>query len=134
LLARHREDKSCAGCHERFDSIGLVFEGYGPVGERRQVDLGGRPVDVRAVFPDGSEGAGLEGLRRYLRERRQEEFIDNLCRKLLAYGLGRSLILSDEPLIDEMKAKLAEEGYRFGGVVEAIVTSQQFLSKRVRAD
>ncbi len=34
-LARHREDKSCASCHNKFDSFGLVFEGYGPVGEVR---------------------------------------------------------------------------------------------------
>ena len=66
LLARHRDDKSCAGCHQRFDSIGLVFEGYGPIGERRDRDLGGRPVDAKATFPDGSEGTGLGGLRRYL--------------------------------------------------------------------
>src|SRR4026207_1081219 len=25
VLARHREDKSCAGCHARFDGLGLVF-------------------------------------------------------------------------------------------------------------
>src|SRR5256885_3042130 len=36
LLARHREDKACAGCHRRFDSVGIVFEGFGPTGERRQ--------------------------------------------------------------------------------------------------
>ena len=47
-LAKHREHKSCAGCHERFDSFGLVFEGYGPIGERREQDLGGRPVETRA--------------------------------------------------------------------------------------
>src|SRR5439155_13154747 len=35
VLARHREDKSCAGCRAHFDSIGLVFEAYGPVGEWR---------------------------------------------------------------------------------------------------
>jgi hypothetical protein len=33
-LAKHREDQSCAGCHARFDALGLVFEGYGPIGER----------------------------------------------------------------------------------------------------
>ena len=27
VLARHRDNKSCAGCHRRFDAIGLVFEG-----------------------------------------------------------------------------------------------------------
>ena len=67
-LARHRADKSCAGCHERFDAIGLAFEGYGPVGEFRTIDLGGRPVDTRATFPGGGEGTGVDGLRAYLRD------------------------------------------------------------------
>ena len=130
VLARHREHKACAGCHDRFDSIGLAFEGYGPVGERRERDLGGRPVESHAVFPDGSQGDGLDGLRRYLRERRQDEFVDNLCRKLLAYALGRGLLLSDEPLIEELRAKLAADGYRFGGLIESIVASRQFLNQR----
>src|SRR5262249_37450089 len=82
LLARHHVHKSCAGCHQRFDSIGLVFEGYGPIGERRDHDLGSRPVVASATFPDGSEGTGLDGIRRYLAQQRQEEFLDNLCRKL----------------------------------------------------
>ena len=45
-------------------------------------------MDTRATFPGGGEGTGLDGLRAYLRERRQDEFVDNLCRKLLAYALG----------------------------------------------
>ena len=57
-LARHRDHASCAGCHDRFDSIGLIFENYGPVGEWRDVDLGGRPVSSDAQFPDGSTGSG----------------------------------------------------------------------------
>ena len=65
-LARHRADKACAGCHERFDAIGLAFEGYGPVGEARTLDLGGRPVDTRATFPGGGEGTASTGLRAYL--------------------------------------------------------------------
>ena len=130
LLAKHREHKACAGCHDRFDSIGLAFEGYGPVGERRERDLGGRPVESHAVFPGGSQGDGLEGLRRYLRERRQEEFVDNLCRKLLAYALGRGLLLSDEPLVEEMRGRLAVDGYRFGCLIESIVASRQFLNMR----
>ena len=64
VLARHRADKSCAGCHDRFDSIGLTFEGYGPVGELRTKDLGGRPVETTATFPDGVERKGLAGFAR----------------------------------------------------------------------
>ncbi len=132
LMARHREIKSCAGCHERFDSIGLVFEGYDPIGQRRDKDLGGRPVDTQATFPNGHEGTGLDGLRNYLREHRQEEFVDNLCRKLLVYALGRSLQLSDETTIQYMRDQLADDNHRFGSLVETIVTSPQFLNKRGR--
>jgi hypothetical protein len=129
-LARHRQDKACAGCHERFDPIGLAFEGYGPVGERRAKDLGGRPVDTRATFPGGGEGNGVEGLRAYLRERRQDEFVENLCRKLLAYALGRSLRPADDETVRAIRTKLATDGYRFGPLIEAIVTSPQFLGLR----
>ena len=132
-LAIHRADTACAGCHERFDSIGLAFEGYGPVGEARTLDLGGRPVDARATFPKGGEGDGLEGLRLYLETSRREEFVENLSRKLLAYMLGRTLIPSDDETIDAMRTKLDADGGRFGALVEAIVTSPQFLNKRIES-
>jgi hypothetical protein len=130
LLARHRADKSCAGCHQRFDAIGLAFEGYGPIGERRTQDLGGKPVQNTAEFPDGSTGEGLAGLRRYLREHRQDDLLDNFCRKLLAYALGRGLLLSDEKLVASMKMSLAEDGYKIQNAVEAIVLSKQFQYQR----
>lgn len=130
MLAKHRDHKSCAGCHNRVDSIGLAFEGFGPVGERRTQDLGGRPVVMTATFPGGDEGTGLDGLRRYLREHRQPEFIQNLCQKLLSYALGRTLLLSDEPLVDSMQEKLIRDEYRFSSLTESIVTSPQFLQKR----
>jgi hypothetical protein len=134
LLARHRADRGCAACHRRFDSVGLVFEGFGPVGERRAKDLGGRPVETRAAFPDGMDRNGLPGLRDYLREKRQGDFVDNLCRKLFAYALGRSLLLSDKKALDEMRTRLAADRYAFGSLVEVIVTSPQFLNKRGRDD
>ncbi|HEX4607755.1 MAG TPA: DUF1592 domain-containing protein, partial [Urbifossiella sp.] len=129
-LAKHREHPSCAGCHARFDSFGLAFEGFGPVGEKRSKDLAGNPVDTRVSFPGGADGDGVPGLRDYLRARRQDAFLDTLCRKLLAYGLGRSLLLTDEPTVAAMRARLALDGNRFGGLVETIVTSPQFLNRR----
>ena len=134
ILARHRADKACAGCHQRFDSVGLVFEGYGPIGERRDRDLGNRPVQAKATFPDGSEGEGLAGLRRYISGRREGDLVENLCRELLVYALGRGLILSDEPTIKTMRTRLAAKGHRFDSLIETIVTSPQFLKKRGRDD
>ena len=134
LLERHRSDKNCASCHQRFDSVGLVFEGYGPIGERRDRDLGNRPVSTKATFPDGSEGDGLAGLRRYIADQREDEFLNNLCRELLVYALGRGLILSDEPTIKLMRDRLSIEGHRFDGLIETIISSPQFLKKRGRDD
>jgi hypothetical protein len=132
LLARHRADKSCAACHSRFDAVGVVFEGFGPIGERRATDLGGHPVQTAAAFPDGIERNGLDGLRAYLRDRRQDDFLDNLCRKLFSYALGRSLLPSDQKALDEMRTRLAADGHAFGSLVEAVVTTPQFLNKRGR--
>jgi hypothetical protein len=130
MLARHRQDKTCASCHSRFDSLGLVFEGYGPIGELRTKDLAGRAVDASATFPGGSAGEGIDGLRTYVRAHRQDDFVRNLSRKLLAYGLGRSLMLSDDLLVETMRARLAQSGYRFASLIETIVTSPQFRTKR----
>jgi hypothetical protein len=129
-LARHRADPSCAACHEKFDSFGLVFEGFGPAGEPREKDLGGHRVDASATFPDGVERTGLEGLKSYIRQRRQNDFVEHLCRELLAFGLGRSLMPSDDDVVEAMRTRLAADEYRFGGMIETIVTSPQFLNKR----
>jgi len=130
MLAQHRANPVCASCHARFDTFGLAFEGYGPVGDARSKDLAGRTIDAKASFPGGSEGTGLEGVRAYIRENRQNQFLDGLERKLLVYALNRSLLLSDELVVDRMQAKLAANQYRFSSLVETIVTSPQFLDQR----
>jgi hypothetical protein len=134
VLAHHRSNPACAGCHARFDAFGLTLENYGPVGDVRTTDLAGHPVDTQAVFPGGSQGAGLNGLQSYIRANREKDFLDNLARKLLVYGLSRSLRLSDEPLVERMNARLATNDYRISALIDAIVTSPQFLNRRKGAN
>ena len=129
-LAKHRENPACAGCHARFDAYGLVFEGYGPVGELRSKDFGGKLVDAKAPFPGGTERTGVTGLQEFVRQQRQQDFLDTFGRKLLSYGLGRSLQLSDDSTLQEMQKRLASGGYRFGTLVATIVTSKQFRNRR----
>jgi hypothetical protein len=130
-LEQHRTNPVCAGCHARFDTVGLAFEGYGPIGEARSKDLGGRPVDTTATFPGGVEGNGFAGVQAFIKEHRQNDFVDGLAHKLVAYALNRSLQLSDEALVDQMKARLAANQGRFDALIETIVVSPQFLNKRV---
>lgn len=133
VLEAHRQNPACAGCHARFDAFGLVFEGYGPIGDQRTKDLGGKLVDTRAPFPGGSERTGLSGLRDFLKEERETEFVDTVCRKLLSYSLSRGLQASDDPLLLQMRQKLLANGYRFSSLVDTIVTSKPFRYRRASA-
>ena len=130
-LQKHREDKACASCHERFDSLGIAFESFGPIGERRRFDLGGKPVEDSATFPDGNDRRGLDGLTTYIAQHRRDDFINNLCRNLFSYAIGRSLLLSDEPAIRQMQLNLAGNQFHIDTLIQDIVTTPQFLNKRL---
>lgn len=132
-LARHRQDPACAGCHARFDSYGLVFEGYGPIGERRLKDLGGRLVDANAPFPGGPDRNGVAGLESFIAQQRQKDFVGTLDRKLFAYALGRTLQLSDDPTLSQIYQRMSASNYRFDTLVESIVNSRQFRYRRTPA-
>lgn len=131
MLAKHRENALCAACHARIDSFGIAFEGYGPVGNARTKDLAGRAVDTVATYPGGLSGTGVRGLQDFIRNHRQKDFVAQMSRKLLSFALNRSLQISDEPVVERMIARATANQYRFGSLVETIVTSPQFLNKRV---
>jgi hypothetical protein len=130
VLAQHRANPVCAGCHARFDTFGLALEGYGPIGEARKKDLAGRPVDDSATFPGGDQGTGLGGVETFIKTHRERDFVDGLARNMVAYALNRSPQLSDEGLVDRMKVNLAAKADRIDSLIETIVTSPQFLNRR----
>jgi hypothetical protein len=132
LTEKHVSDPRCAGCHARFDGFGYALEGYDAIGRLRTNDLGGRAIDTRAVLFDGISVNGAEDLRRYLLTQKRDAVVQQFCRKLLGYSLGRSVILSDRPLLAEMQAQLRQNNYRFCTAVETIVRSKQFLEIRGR--
>lgn len=126
LTEKHSSDPKCSGCHRRIDAYGFSLEAFDAVGRFRERDLGGRVVDVRAKAPDGTMLEGAAGLRRYLSHQRKEAFLRQFGRKLLGYSLGRGVMLSDEPLLNDLQRKLSAREARVQGAVETIVSSSQF--------
>ena len=102
------------------------------MGRRREVDGGGRRVDVRANFPGGGVGVGLEGLRRELATQRRDQFVANVVRRLFVYALGRRVMLSDRRAIEGAILALERGEFRTQLLIEKIVLSPQFLRKRDR--
>ena len=132
LLALHVEDAKCSRCHVRFDGVGLAMEGFDAIGRSRKKDLAGREIDNLVKLPSGKEARGVPEFAAYLKAERVDEFTETLNRKLLGYALGRSLQLSDQPLLDKMQENLRKNEYRFGTLLETVVTSPQFRNQRCR--
>jgi hypothetical protein len=127
LVEKHSSDERCAVCHTRIDPYGFALEGYDAIGRRRTKDLGERPIETNAKLKDGTEFDGIDGLRNYLLTKRRDTFVQQFCRKLLGYAIGRGVQLSEE-----MQQKLERNGYRVSVAIEAIVRSSQFREIRGR--
>jgi Protein of unknown function (DUF1592)/Protein of unknown function (DUF1588)/Protein of unknown function (DUF1587)/Protein of unknown function (DUF1585)/Protein of unknown function (DUF1595) len=128
LIEKHSADPACSKCHARIDPLGFALENFDAIGRWRS----GPEINTRTQLEDGRKLDGLEGLKAYLLETRRKEFVRQFCKKCLGYALGRAVQLSDEPLLEEMQANLAAEGYRVGIVFDNIIASPQF--QRVRAE
>ncbi len=133
LLADHTKNPRCAMCHVHFDSLGMALEGFDPIGRARTKDLAGRVIDNTATLPNGDTAQGIPGLIQYVEDHRRDDFVRTFCRKFLGYALGRSVVLSDQPLLSEIETALAKNDYRFSVLFEMVVTSPQFRNQRGQA-
>ncbi len=130
LVQKHSSDPRCAGCHVRIDGFGFALEGFDAIGRARTKDLGGRPIDVVAKVFDGTTVNGAAGLREYLLTNKRDAVLNQFCRKLLGYSLGRAVMLSDKPLLTEMQTQLRSHDFHFSTAMETIVRSKQFREIR----
>ena len=129
-LVQHREKEACADCHRSIDPWGIALEGYDAIGLLREKTARlNKPVATQATLPGNHEIAGLADLQKYLLNQRRDQFAKALVSKLLIYGLGRSLELADEPLIDELSVQFAKDDYRLPGLMKNIIMSELFLSR-----
>jgi len=132
LLKMHVSDEKCARCHVRFDPVGLSMEGFDPIGRTRTKDLAGRAIDNVVHLANGQTSKGVPEFGEHLAKTRKADFTRTLCHKFLGYALGRSLQLSDQPLLDEMQAKLEKSDYKMSAIIELVATSPQFVNQRAR--
>jgi cytochrome c553 len=127
----HRKNPACASCHQRMDPLGFALENFDGVGKWR-VEADGVAVDPEASLPDGTQFAGVEGLRGYL-EQNREDFVRTLSAKLLAYALGRGVEYHDQPAIRKIARESAADGHRWSSVILGVVRSAPFESTDERS-
>jgi hypothetical protein len=130
-LQVHKRNATCATCHTRIDPMGFPLEHYDSTGRWREQYSDGKPIDDFGTLRDNTQITGVTGLLDYLKAQ-QDAVQRTLAHKLVGYALGRTLQLSDEPLVDKLVADGNQSG--FAKLVGEIVASKQFRNRMTQQD
>lgn len=128
----HRQADACRNCHEKIDPWGIAFENFGAVGRwRDEIHSGAKDhhshaVDAVVQLPDGVRIDGIRDLKRYLSQRRSEQFTKALTHHMMTYALGRSLDFADRHQVEAVHGRFASAEYQLKELVLAIVDSEAF--------
>ena len=113
----------------RWTNWGFALENFDAIGEWREIDAAGSPIDASAKLPDGTTFTGPVELRRVL-QNHSDDFLTTITEKLLTYALGRGLERYDKRTVRSIAGRLAASDYRFSALVEEIVNSLPFQMRR----
>src|SRR4029453_8271636 len=91
MIAKHRNNPTCASCHAVMDPLGLALENFDATGRGRERDrYAGAAIDASGELPDGTPVNGPDDLRNALL-RRPEQFVQKFAEGLLTYATGAKL-------------------------------------------
>ncbi|MBL8742556.1 MAG: DUF1592 domain-containing protein [Myxococcales bacterium] len=126
LLAAHRADPKCAGCHNVMDPLGLALENFDGVGAFRTEDKG--------VAVDASGEVNGEAFQT------QEEFIEMLgqdprftscaVEKVFTYSLGRAPAAPDAFYLTAIDGELRDGKMTLRELIHLMVLSEPFRYRR----
>jgi hypothetical protein len=114
------------------DPLGFGLENFDALGRWRD-EVAGQPIDTLGELPTGETFRGPVELRKLLADQRRPEFLKNLCRKMLGYGLGHEISRMELKVVQDCVQALEEGEYRASRLLEAIVLSHPF-SHRYQAE
>ncbi|MDG3007927.1 DUF1592 domain-containing protein [Paludisphaera mucosa] len=129
-MERHRADPQCASCHQQMDALGFALENYDAVGRWRASD-GEAPVDASGELSGGRAFSDVGGLKNVLRSTASKKFAQCLIKNMLTYALGRGLEPADFCTIEDVRSRLAGDGWRIRNAVLGIVESPAFQNRGV---
>jgi hypothetical protein len=149
IIARHKESRSCASCHRKFDHYGLALENFDIMGAWRDryrgleegevvkgIDRTGnsfrytlaRAVDASGELEDGRTFRDVRELKAILLED-PRQLARNFVHQLLAYATGVPVRFSDRREIEVILDSCAPDGYLCRDLLEELVCSRLFLGE-----
>jgi hypothetical protein len=145
LMAFHRQDKNCAGCHVKLDPIGFAFQNFDLSGRWRGVEfesyvkdeLGGelawrgegttRSVDTVGQLPRGEEFRTYADFKEKVVSNYQADMVQGLMKNFMLYATGRKPDIDDMAEIRQIMKDHAAEGYPLRKMLLAVFQTKAFL-------
>ena len=124
----HRNHPACMSCHAKIDPWGIAFENYDAVGRWRD-SINGKQVDASSDLFNKQKLDGMSGLKHFLLENRQDQFVSALVHKVTNYALGRPLKFTDQADLDTITAEVRRRGDGLSTMLITVATSDLFRSK-----
>lgn len=149
LLTMHTKNATCAGCHERFDPVGLALENFDILGGWRTryrgleqgepvtgIDRAGHDfsytlaeaVNASGKLLDGRTFADVLQLKTFLAAN-PRQLARNLLHQLTIYSTGVPVRFSDRAEMEAILDANARTGFRVRDLVQSLVASRIFLGK-----
>ncbi len=146
LMALHTKEKSCAGCHAKFDPVGLALESFDILGGWRTryrgiekgeritgIDRAGHDfsytlatnVDPSGKLIDGRTFNDVHALKAILAAN-PRQLARNLLHQFTVYATGTPVRYSDRREIESMLDACEKDGYRVQDLMLALVGSEIF--------
>lgn len=125
-MAIHRQNPSCAGCHEYMDPVGLGLEAFDQFGQVRGRYSDGRVVETAAKWPDGSSYTGAREMISIWN--RHDYLSECLAGHVLTYSTGTELGAKNTCQVEHLRKLTASKGQlTLKSIMTQITESPQFL-------
>jgi hypothetical protein len=126
-LDKHRNNESCASCHQTIDPPGFALENYDPVGIwRTGYGQGGRGAKVNptGITPDGQTFTDLTTWKQIYTQR-ADQLAKGFAQQFLTYSTGAPPRFSDETALDSISKKTTN----LRSIIREVVLSDIFQTK-----
>ena len=132
-LAQHREDPSCAACHELMDPIGFAFETFDAMGRRRSQDEAGNAIDDRGEVIGTDVAGTFDGAVALAEALAQSDDVHRCyATQWFRYAFGRLETPQDAEAVHALGDDFIANGGHIPSLLEALVTSEAFVHRRLQ--
>ena len=130
VLAQHRQNAACAGCHNRLDPLGLGMENYDGIGAWRDAYSNGIAVDPTGELMnhDASNGVPYSGIMQLEPAIKADpRFLSCVTSKLYAFALGHAPTTdADTCRVKALTTAFQTQNYRMKDFIMTVINDDAF--------